>query len=43
MTTTTTESSNHTREAYLASAIAKFFKRIIPMLAIMLIINQIDR
>ena len=43
MTTTTTESSNRTREAHLASAIAKFFKRIIPMLAIMLIINQIDR
>ncbi|KFX20524.1 MFS transporter [Pectobacterium betavasculorum] len=43
MTTTTTASSNHTREVHLASAIAKFFKRIIPMLAVMLIINQIDR
>jgi len=30
-------------ETHLTSAIGKFFKRIIPMLAIMLIINQIDR
>ncbi|MBE3483853.1 MFS transporter [Enterobacter cloacae complex sp. P14RS] len=30
-------------EAHIASAIGKFFRRIIPMLALMLIINQIDR
>lgn len=30
-------------EAYIASAIGKFFRRIIPMLALMLIVNQIDR
>lgn len=29
--------------AHIASAIAKFFRRIIPMLAVMLIVNQIDR
>lgn len=31
------------REKHIASATGKFFKHIIPMLAIMLIINQIDR
>ncbi|WP_312062698.1 MFS transporter [Pantoea septica] len=31
------------REAHIASAIGKFFRRIIPMLALMLIVNQIDR
>ncbi|WP_312142196.1 MFS transporter [Pantoea septica] len=30
-------------EAHIASAIGKFFRRIIPMLALMLIVNQIDR
>ena len=30
-------------DAHIASAIAKFFRRIIPMLALMLIVNQIDR
>lgn len=31
------------REAHIASAIGKFFRRIIPVLALMLIVNQIDR
>ncbi|MCX8958838.1 MFS transporter [Erwinia psidii] len=30
-------------EAHIAAAVAKFFRRIIPMLALMLIVNQIDR
>ncbi|WP_271459787.1 MFS transporter [Pantoea leporis] len=30
-------------DAHIASAIGKFFRRIIPMLALMLIVNQIDR
>jgi MFS family permease len=30
-------------DAHIASAIGKFFRRIIPMLAVMLIVNQIDR
>jgi len=30
-------------EVHIASAIGKFFRRIIPMLALMLIVNQIDR
>ncbi|NIG36114.1 MFS transporter [Pantoea sp. ICBG 828] len=30
-------------EALIASAVGKFFRRIIPMLALMLIVNQIDR
>jgi len=30
-------------EVHIASAIGKFFQRIIPMLALMLIVNQIDR
>lgn len=30
-------------EAHITSAIGKFFRRIIPMLALMLIVNQIDR
>ncbi len=34
-------SANHT--LLLTTAISKFFRRIIPMLAVMLIINQIDR
>ncbi len=33
----------HEDQKHISTAVGKFFRRIIPMLAIMLIINQIDR
>lgn len=43
MTVKTNSELSSGYDAHISSAISKFFRRIIPMLSIMLIVNQIDR